>query len=735
MPSIGTQQPPRKKLEEVSGFVVVTKQNYFRPILKDQRQQQCRTYCAEHQKGTDHYSQRTKGDTQQAIQSGETARIYFDGQEAKEDELREQFKKKMEQKPTKLSGTRMETRQNNISGRIGTFSENIIQLRDECFERARISSNKSDDAASVCYEHEGEHSKLTRNKSQVTPLMGGRNVTEERIKDDFSQKEGKEMEIVAEKFVKEIFPSIKNSQVSLGGSNRSSNDHTRQIDMCNLERTADLKRLEKIEAIEGWMKLYESEFSNEREKEIRNKINNNEQKEVIQQNTSLSMQESQNAAAHSVSSEGISKSMGTPKLQTSTAFLPKCVDATGAKQRESLTQRTTECSGSHPRNERANNLANTKRSQQDIHSFKCISSETLEETEFNQQNVRIGGKERSVPNMSAKIHETGVHPVNIEQEQEGFFGPVTNTNTGNDFLENTNLKPLSILQNMNYSSRTNNSNEGEIVVEPICHVVRVAEQQNERFFARSEFKKASTREGNGATLEQIEAMIEPNFDEQSVNEQKVKECKSTNTGAKIEPNRSSYHSLIPDIMQVKLRIDNQSKILDKLDEMMKQSGIVDRNVCRRKATAASVQCSEEVTEENTVCATAKAEVTSRGHLSFPSESVNSKIKSDRENSKISHKNESQHRNTIGGACNDVSVFKQMSGGMITECNAQDLIQSPCLQKFHICGYRTTNCCPVGEYEIPMSKYLCIYVCVYIYINIYIYKPTFNLTFRHRASSI
>jgi len=701
-------------MEEVSGFVVVTKQNYFKPILKDQRQQECRIYGAEQQKGTDYYSQRTKGDTHQAIRSGETARIYFDSQETKEDELREQFEHKTEQKPSKLSGTRMKARQDSTSGSIGTFSGDRIQLRGECFETdnesARIRSNQNDDAASGCYSDEGEHSKVTQNKSQETPLMSQRDITEERSREDASQKEVKEMQTVAERCVKEFFPPIKNSQILLSGSNSSSIDHTRQIDMCDLERKADLKRMEKIEAIEGWVKLYESEFSNEREKAIGNKVNNNGEKEVIQHNAHLSMQESQKAASYSVLAEGTSKSMGKPKVQTSTAFLPKYVDAIGAKQRESLTQRTTECSGSHPRTERANNLANTKRSQQDLHSFQYISSETLEETEFNQQNVRTGGKETSVPNTSAKIHETGVHPVNIERTQEGFFGPIKNANTGNDFLGNITLTPLSAVQNMNYSWRRNSSNEDETVVEPTCQVVRISEQQNEQVFARSEFKKASKGEGKGTTLEQIEAMIESNLEEPSVNVQKFKECKPINTVAKIKTNRSSYHSLIPNIMQVKLSIDNQSKILDKLDEMMKQSGIVDRNMCRTKATrVASVQCSEEVTEGNTACAIGRAELTSSGHLSFPSECVNSKIKSDRENSKLSYNNESQHRSTLSDACSNVSVFKQMSDGRTTERKAQDLLQCPCLQKFHVCGYRTTNCCPVGEYEISMSKYLYIYI--------------------------
>ena len=681
----------------------MTKQNYFKPIPKDQRQQQYRTHCTAEHKVTDNYSQQTKGDTHPAVRCGETARNLFDGQEAKEDELREQFEHNTEQNPSTLSGTRTKTMRDNTSRSIGCFSENRIQLRDECVETdeecARIRSNQSDGAASGCYSNEGEHSKVTHNKSQEKPNMGHRNITEDRSRENLSQNEVKVMQTVAERCVKEFFPPIKNSQASLGGSINSSNNHTRQIEKCDLERAANLKRLEKIEAIEGWMKLYESEFPKERETGIGSKRNNKEEKEAMKHNASLSMQDSQKAVTHSLSLEGTSKSMGKPKLQNSIAFLPKYVEVIGAKQRESLTQRTAECSGPHPRTEGADILANSKRSQQDLHSFKYISSETPEERELNQQDVRTGGKETSVPNTSANIHEAGVQPVNIERTQQGFFCPITNMNTGNDFPENITLTPLSALQNTNYSSRANSSIEDEIIVEPICRIVRITEQQNEQIFARSEFKKASTREGNGATLEQIEAMIEPNFEEPSVIEQKVKQCKQTNKEVKVEPNRSSYHSLIPGIMQVKLGIDNQSKMLDKLDEMMKHSGIVDRNVCAaRPKKAGSVQCSEEVTEENTTCAIGKAEVTSRGHLSLPSDSGNSKLKSDRENSKISRNNESQQRSTISGSFNNMSAFKQMSGGRITESTAQDVLQCPCVQKLHVCGYRATNCCPVGEYQ-------------------------------------
>jgi hypothetical protein len=717
-------------LEEVSGFVVVTKQNYFKPIRKNEQEKQCRKYSAEEQKGMDHYSQRNKDDNEQQITSRETTRIYFDSQERKEDKGGEQSEYNTEQKLSKLSGMRTKTEEDDTSKSMVTFPEKRIPLRVECGEkgkeRARIRSNQSDDAASRSYIDEGLHSKVSQSISQTTQAMGNRNLNEERERDNLSYREEKEMQTLAEGYVKEFFPSIKNSQVSLEVSNSSSNDHTRRryTRMCDLESTTDLKRLEKIEAIEGWINLYESEFSNERNKAIRNTINNTEVKKVIKNNATLGMQESQKGALYSILSGGTSKSMDTAKVQRSTALLPNYVDIIGAKQRESLTQRATEYSGLHPRIEKVNNSASTKRSQHELHSLKYISAETLEETEYNQQTFRTTGKETSIPNTSAKTYETRDESVNIEGTQEGFFGPITNTITGNGFLENISLRPSSILQNKNYYSRKNNSNKGEIVVEPICQVVRLAQQQNEQFMARSEFKKPSTSGGNSATLEQIEAMIEPKLEEHSVNEHNVKGCTSRKTGTKTEPSRrSSFHSLMPDIVQVKLGIDNQSKILDKLDKMMKHSGIVDPNRCETKPTkAASVQCSEEilVTGGNTDNAIGKAELISCAPLSFPSDNFHSKIESKCENSKISDNNESQSQNTVNTACSNVSVFKQMSGGRIIERNTQASLPCPSLQKFpkgqkDVFGYPTPNFYPIGEYQMSISQLLSL---INIYFRVY-----------------
>jgi hypothetical protein len=278
---------------------------------------------SEEQQGVVHNSRRAMGDIHQAIRGGETTRIYFESQEGKKDEIREQSEYKTGQNHSKLSVTRMKTRQDNTSGSIANLSENRIRLRDECVEsdkeHPRVRSNQNDGAAAGGYIDEGVHSKVTHNKSQETPITGHRNVTEERIRDDLSQRGGKEIQTAVERCDKEFFPPVKNPQVTLGGSNSSSNGHTRQIDMGDLESTADLKRLEKIEAIEGWMKLYESEFSNEREQEIDNKINKNETKKVIKHNEPLSTQVSRKAVSQSILSGGTSQSLGTPKVQKSTA--------------------------------------------------------------------------------------------------------------------------------------------------------------------------------------------------------------------------------------------------------------------------------------------------------------------------------------------------------------------------------------------------------------------------------
>lgn len=712
----------------MSGFVVVTKQNYFKPICKDQQQQQCSTCSTEQQKATAHTSLRKKEDNQEQIRSRETTRIYFDSQEAKEDKGREQAEYKIKQRLSKLPSMRTKTGQDDTAKSIVIFPENRTQFRAECGEKdkegARNRSNQSDDAASATYNDEGLHSKVSQSKSQATQAMGHRNLNEERKRDDLSHREDKGKQTVAEGCVKELFPSIQNYQVSLEGSNSSSNDHTRQKNTCNLESTVDLKRLEKIEAIEGWMKLYESEFSNDRNKETRNTIKNTGAKKVMKHNANLGIQESEKTASNSILSGGKPKSMETAKVQRSTAFLPNYEEAIGARQRESLAERAAECSGSHPRIERANNSASIERSQQDLHSLKYTAAETLEETEFNQQKFRTTGNERSIRNTSAKAYGTRDQPVNIERRQEGSFGPITNTMTENDFLENVSLTPLSTLQNTNYSPHTDNSNEGEAAVEPICQLVRIAQQQNEQFVARSEFKKPSTRGGTSATLEQIEAMIEPKHEEPSVNEHNFKECKSRNTGAKTRTNRrSALHSLMPDIVQVKLGIDNQSRILDKLDEMMKHSGIMDQSRCKTKATkAASVQCSEEtlVTGNDMDSPIGKAELTSSAPLTFPSDNFHSKIKSNGDNSKISENNESRSRNPVSRACSNVSVFKQMSGGRIIEGNTQTSRQCPSLQKFPVAqkdvfGYRTPNSYPVGEYQISMSQSLSVInICFRVY---------------------
>ena len=243
----------------------------------------------------------------------------------------------------------------------------------------------------------------------------------------------------------------------------------------------------------------------------------------------------------------------------------------------------------------------------------------------------------------------------------------------------------------------------------MCQAVRIEQQENQQFMARSQFKKPSTGRWKSAPLEQIEAMIEPKLEEAAVNESKFKECKSRNTEATIElSKRSSFYSLIPDIVQGKVGIDNQSKILDKLDEMMKHSGIVDRSKCKTKDTkTAFVQGSEILlTGEDVSSASGKAEIISCDPLSFLPDTSHSKLRSDTKNSKISD-NKFQD---VSGACHHLSVFKQMSGGRIIECTPEASLQCPSLQEFPaeqsgVLGCRTTYCCPVGEYQTSVRQSL------------------------------
>jgi hypothetical protein len=662
-------------LEEVSGFVVVTKQNFFRPIRKKQQNQQRQQqnspekeiYFVANQKHTDRYN-------------------LHDTQEEKYDEETELSGHKSDQNSSKLSDTKtIQTRNGSTSKCTGTCNEGRIQLRHACDEK----ENKLfpvDDADFERHHAEGMRPKVPLSKSRVTQIIRHRNSAEERRDDSYK------MQTIAEGCVQE------QSQVPSGQCRSNVDGHTRQR---ALDTTTDVKTLDKIEAIEGWIKIYESEFFTERNKEMRNKIPRTPVNEVMQHNTTVAIQETCNLATLPGS--------GPAEIKTSTDYVHNYVEATGPLTQNECA-RIPECSGSHPRIETANKSASIKRSQQDLESLKYTSAESLEEMQFNQKNCGSKCKETSLPKVSIETHQINDQTMNHERSQEHFCNPITNMNTESNILKNISSTSVNDSQHLKCSSQKNNVYEGEISIEPICKAVRVVHQEHEQsnsfqFMARSEFKKHTTRTGNIATLEEIEAMIEPDLKEPSSTKQTSKERKSDRTGAKSEPSRTNIQSLIPDIVQVKLGIENQSKILDKLDLMMKHSELVERGTYKTKdAQTVLVPCSENLVSEHlTSIGTGNTELTSCRQFNFPSNIFHSKPAADCESSGISEMNKPHGQCNVSSEWSNVSVCTQMMREGITEHRHRLSPQCRSLQNFPVgqnqaFGPGTLKGHPTGEYH-------------------------------------
>ena len=100
-------------------------------------------------------------------------------------------------------------------------------------------------------------------------------------------------------------------------------------------------------------------------------------------------------------------------------------------------------------------------------------------------------------------------------------------------------------------------------IEPPCNVIRVLPQNcTVQSLKRPEFIKTSC-ESHVASLDEIENMMELKTDEN------FSICRK-------------LQGLMPDILQVKLGLENQSKLIEKLDDMMRQSEIGERYPRQRK---------------------------------------------------------------------------------------------------------------------------------------------------------
>jgi hypothetical protein len=638
LPSIGSRQPPRKKLEEVSGFVVVTKQNYYKTIRKKQQTQ--KEQREQHSPGKETYY----------VQNLQHVDRYDlrDTEDQKEDEGTE----------VKQGGAETaRTRNGSTAKCFGTGNDSRSDLGLECDEKEN-ELVPVDNSNAERRHAESVRPKVTLNMSRVTQRARRRNSTED-IKNDGNI-------MIPEGCVE-------------GQCTARAAGNTRQQQVCTSAATADLKTLDKIEAIEGWIKIYESEFFTERNKEKGDKIATAPEIELIQKN----IQELGTSAAVPGS-----KSINS---QPSRGYVHKYVQATGSLTQNECTS-IPECSGPHPRTETTHKSASVKRSQQDLDSLKYISAESLKETQFNEKNCGSENKETSLPKTFIKSHQINDLTVNHERSQDYFGNAITNLGAESVILENVSLSSANDSQQVKCARQRNDTDEGQISVEPICKAVRVVQQQQEQssslqFTARSEVNKHSTKARNNATLEEIEAMIEPKLKEPSAKKHTYKERRTRpNTEAKTEQSRTSVQSLIPDIVQVKLGIENQFKILDKLDLMMKSGEIVERGTYNIDDThAVLVPCSKNlVTEHKTSDGTGNTEVASCGQFNFSSVPFHSKPAAGSESSEISATNE------VHGECT--------AWGEVPFRRQQVSPQCPGPQNFTAIAHGTSQGHPAGEYR-------------------------------------
>jgi hypothetical protein len=245
-------------LEEVSGFIVVTKQNYFKPIRKkqqNQKQQQCSSeqeiYCAQDQKGTDHYNQQMKGNSQKEIRLGGTSRFYLDSREVNGDKETEASEYESEQNPPKSLAMRAQTGDGFTDKCIGTRAEDKIQLRDICDGKVNknilVRSNEIYNSDFGRQNIECQRSEVPLDKSQAVQTLPHGNTVGDRRRDESNHKQDMKMHTIAEGCVEEFSPSMHKLPASSARGKIYANDYITQPYVHALDSTSDVKKLDKIE--------------------------------------------------------------------------------------------------------------------------------------------------------------------------------------------------------------------------------------------------------------------------------------------------------------------------------------------------------------------------------------------------------------------------------------------------------------------------------------------------------
>jgi hypothetical protein len=658
LPSIDSRQPPRKKLEEVSGFVVVTKQNYFRPIRKKLQNQ-----------------------TQQK-RSSEQEMYCVEGQ------------KDGEQNEPKLSAMRTQTGNSITDKRTGTSVGDTIQVHiceGKENETTLVRQNEVYNSDFGRQSAEYQHPQGPPNKPQALRTLPHRNYIGDRGKDECIHKQCKEMQKIVEGCDEELISPIKQSTVLSSRGKICANDITEPY-VRVLDNKSDVMKLDKIEAIEGWMKIYENEFFNERNKANDNKETGSSVTEDLDLNSTVPIQRTQISASHPAILQDTRQKAAKPAgTRTSANLFPSCVDVTCAKQRQCLSQALPEYSGPHPRSEKAKKSPSIDLSQQRLDSSKHFSGETLEEMQLHQQKCGNTDKEE-LP--FARTHHTetqSIPPKPVCEEKKHW-------NAKSDHPENSCLMAPNNKERMNCPMQSNNVDR--VSIEPMCEAVRVIHQQTDslQFKARPGFKRCPPGAGSKATLEQIEAMIESRTEEQPSKEHTLRQREARRSGAKPEPIRTSCHILMPDIVKVKLALDNQSKILDRLDLMINHNEKTNWGTYKPENThAASVPRSEILTSLREVAEGKFVSCRPFGSLSSPSSLKNVR------DSELSGILEAGKPHTQCNENSDCSALKHMTEGTIIEEHLRGSPQCPSVQKFAAghngrSGYRVQTGHSAGEYR-------------------------------------
>jgi hypothetical protein len=694
LPSIDSGQPPRKKLEEVSGFVVVTKQNYFRPIrkkLQNQKQQECcseqEIYCVEDQRDTDHYSQQMKVKNQQERRFGGTNQFCLHSEELSGDQQMQVSDYKQEQHLPKSSIMRKETNDDIVDEYSGIHLRNICDEKENGNLLVRKNGIYNPDLRRQSAEC--QHSQVPTENSSALQILPLRNSLGDGRRDWCNHKQDVKVQTRAESCVEEVISPMKQSPVFSSRVNICAGDCVTDPYVCAQDRKSDVTKLEKIEAIEGWIKIYENEFFNERNKVIDNEEMDTSITQEIGHNTTVPMQGPHTPlACPMVLLDTREKTIPPAGIQTPTNFFHNSTDAICDKQDACLSQTVSECSGFRPRTETSKKSPSIKQSQRGLDSLKHFSSDMLEGMQLNKQKFsNTGTEEMPLSRALIRIHQTGSPSVHSKAIKEYVCDEKPTTNERSYFSENTHLLTSNSTKGTNCPKESNSANAEGVSIEPICTAVHVNSQQCNSFqlMARPGFMKRPSGVGHNSTLEQIEAMIEPKTEDGPSREITLKERKSRTEDMKPEQVRTSGKSLMSDIVKVKLGIDNQSKILDRLDLMMKHNKITDRGIYKIRDNRPSLVSPSE-TSANAHKANGdvpKPDVFSCKLFSGVSSSSPLGNSACCKSCEVSEARGCHTRRNVSGECRQVSATQHMPDAKFIGQCLHDLPQCSSLQKFSL----------------------------------------------------